>query len=67
VALSRLEAEKSRRSMAKQARWEMICLQVICDDGEDLTAERKRIHAEHLEQPPEDILGRGPGRPRSAD
>ena len=40
--------------MAKQAKGEMICLQVIRDDGEDATAEKKRIHAEHLEQHPED-------------
>src|SRR6476619_357645 len=54
ATLSKLEAEKSRRSMAKQAKGEMITL-VVADDGEDLTEQKRAIHTEHLELHPEDV------------
>src|SRR6478672_6221782 len=57
AALSKLEAEKSRRLTAKQAKGEMICL-VIADDGEDLIEQKRSVHAEHLQSHPEDT-GKG--------
>src|SRR6476620_11808925 len=57
AALSKLEAEKSRRLTAKQAKGEMICL-VIADEGQDLAEQKRSVHAEHLQSHPEDT-GKG--------
>ena len=57
AALSKLEAEKSRRLTAKQAKGEMICL-VIADEGQDLAEQKRSVHAEHLRLHPEDT-GKG--------
>lgn len=54
ATLSKLEAEKSRRAAEKQAQGKMIVLKVTTFNGEDATEKKRKIHAKHLRQHPED-------------
>jgi hypothetical protein len=54
LVLQNLQSEKSRRQAERSAKGEIIYLQLIADEGEDTTAMKRELEAEHRRHNPQD-------------